>query len=394
LPQALALYPESADAIPLVIGESDAPFISNQLEQLGFTAAQVRTAITFLSMPSAMASNLLRSAPPLEACIEYLVLHIPECDLPQRFLPDNNSSNPFITGAHHDSGSDDLKKRWIEERAIKDAGWPAPVVHECMAEPSLAENLALLIEALNKRLVGEDWRSVLDTPSLEAREDDAIDQDEVEYLGGTVAEDSTVTLPLLVAPIQLHFVVPSDCVYNKTTRPPPMYITSSSLPAYVRLHFLSELLDAFKEGFFDGTADSICVCAMQLLVERFGEFEDKGPPDLSQVMRHLMPQPAVTATAITPTVDETLSVENSGSHSRKETRRRGDRRTDAQIREDFEAMRSKDEYIDLLVSRKKLPAFSTQVEFLSTLRKSRVVVVVGETGEFHMSLRAIVLCRY
>ena len=45
---------------------------------------------------------------PLEACIEYLILHIPEHDLPQRFLPGNNSSNSAQAEEY------DLTGRWIE----------------------------------------------------------------------------------------------------------------------------------------------------------------------------------------------------------------------------------------------------------------------------------------
>ena len=77
--------------------------------------AQARDAVAFMSIPSPLASNLLRVSSPREACIEYLVLHIPEVDLPPRFLPEMNSSNPFITSMH--SGQEDIKKRWIEERA-------------------------------------------------------------------------------------------------------------------------------------------------------------------------------------------------------------------------------------------------------------------------------------
>jgi hypothetical protein len=158
----MANSPEDADTPIVTISEGNVPIILQQLEGLGFRKTQARDAVTFLTKPSLLASNLLRAASPLEACIEYLVLHIPEVDLPQRFLPENNSSNPFVTSIHE--GQEDIKKRWIEERAIKQAGWPAHVVRECTAEPRLVEEWALLVAALNRRLVGEPWLDVTMQP--------------------------------------------------------------------------------------------------------------------------------------------------------------------------------------------------------------------------------------
>ena len=125
--QAISLYPEAAD-ISSSFSDEERLKVTQQLGHLGFSNAQARDAISFLTQSSALASNLLGSLPSLEAAIEYLVLNVPECDLPQRFLPSTNSSNPFITSAH--SGSDDLKRRWIEDRAVKEAGWPAHVVKD------------------------------------------------------------------------------------------------------------------------------------------------------------------------------------------------------------------------------------------------------------------------
>src|ERR1700761_643898 len=132
---------EDEDTPTVTMSEGSVPATLRQLEGLGFKKTQARDAVTFLSKPSLLASNLLLAASPLEACIEYLVLHIPEVDLPKRFLPENNSSNPFVTSMHE--GQEDIKKRWIEERAIKQAGWPAHVVRECTKDPRLLEEWAL-----------------------------------------------------------------------------------------------------------------------------------------------------------------------------------------------------------------------------------------------------------
>ena len=244
----------------MTITEDNVPVILRQLEDLGFLKSQARDAITFLSKPSLLASNLLRAASPLEACIEYLVLHIPEVDLPQRFLPENNSSNPFVTSIHE--GQEDIKKRWIEERAIKQAGWPAHIVYECTAESRLLEEWALLVAALNRRLVGEPWLDVAMQPD-DSDMEERMSEEEIESMGATYVDDhtSTLVMPLFIAPVQLHFVIPLGYSYNRSSRPPPMYVTSSSVPAYVRLHLLAKLLGAFEQGTIEESAESMCVSA-------------------------------------------------------------------------------------------------------------------------------------
>ncbi|KAI0275281.1 P-loop containing nucleoside triphosphate hydrolase protein [Gloeopeniophorella convolvens] len=355
----MANSPEDEDEdATLAITEESAPAILQQLEHLGFMKAQARNAVVFLSKPSPLASNLLRAASPLEACIEYLVLHIPEVDLPPRFLPEHNSSNPFVTSIH--GGQDDIKKRWIEERAVKQAGWPAHVVHECTTDPRLLEEWALLVAALNHRLVGEPWQDVTMQPDG-SDEEERIVEDEIEAMGASYAEDSTFTLvmPLFMAPIQLNLVVPPDYAYNKSTRPPPMYITSSSVPAYVRLHLLSQLLAAFKEGTIKASGDGICVAAMQILEEHWGIIEDQGPPNMYDVLRHLVPKremPAAKSTADATSAMKIQKPRNAGGP------RRRDPRSDAEVKQGFDTMR-KDKH--------RLPAFTSKEEFLSMLNESR-----------------------
>ena len=340
--------------------------------------AQARDAVAFLSSPSPLASNLLRVASPLEACIEYLVLHIPEVDLPPRFLPEKNSSNPFITSMH--AGQEDIKKRWIEERAIKQAGWPAHVVRECTEDPRLLEEWALLVATLNRRLVGEPWLDVTMQPhnnDLEER----ITDDEIASMGAYYADDQTFTLvmPLFLAPIQLNFIIPPGYAYNRCSRPPPMYITSSSVPAYVRLHLLAKLLAAFEQGVINESTESICVTAMQVLEEHWGILEDQGPPSLHDVMRHLLPPPEVRDTKVLPDVD--IPAKSMTKKARNAGRPRNqDSRSDAEVMREFEAICLDDRYAELHATRRRLPAFASRDDFLAILKRSRVVIVVGETG--------------
>ncbi|KAF8481792.1 P-loop containing nucleoside triphosphate hydrolase protein [Russula ochroleuca] len=374
--------PEDEDTPTVTISEDSVSVILRQLEGLGFKKTQARDAITFLSKPSLLASNLLRAASPLEACIEYLVLHIPEVDLPQRFLPENNSSNPFVTSMHE--GQEDIKKRWIEERAIKQAGWPAHIVRECTAESRLLEEWALLVAALNRRLVGEPWLDVVMQPD-DGDAKEHITEDETESMGATYADDHTFTLvmPLFLAPIQLNFVIPPGYSYNRSSRPPPMYVTSSAVPAYVRLHLLAKLLDAFKHGAIEESTESICVSAMEILEEHWASLEDQGPPNMYDVLKHLVPSqeirdPEVDLTADAPT--KGTSKGTSWKPRNKSSSAGRDLRSDTEIAREFDAVRQDVRYAKMYETRCRLPAFSSKDDFLATLERSRVVVVVGETG--------------
>lgn len=376
------LYPEAEDAVPLVLTEDNSPAILQQLMTIGFTRPQARDAVAYLSQPSPLTSSLLQSAAPLQACVEYLVLHVPECDLPQRFLPSANSSNSFVTSAH--GGGDDIKKRWVEERAVKEAGWPVKAVRECLMDSRLVEDWALLTAALNKRLLGDDWTAVFDR-DLSSDVTDLITQDDIESIGASYAEDSvTLVMPMFAAPLQLNFVIPPSFPYNISTHPPPMYITSTSMPAYVRLHLLAHLLNAFKNGTILQLGLGLCLGTMQIVEEQWGTIEDQGFPDISLVLQHLIPQP--TSLPLDQGVPDTTGPATDRNKRRDGGRQRRDMRDDAKITEEFKAMRNSHKYSELFSLRKKLPAFASKDEFLSMLEKSRVVVVVGETGQWHRAL--------
>ena len=386
----MANSPEDVDTPIVTISEGNVPVILKQLEGLGFGKTQARDTVIFLTKPSLLASNLLRAASPLEACIEYLVLHIPEVDLPQRFLPENNSSNPFITSIHE--GQEDIKKRWIEERAIKQAGWPAHIVRECTAEPRLVEEWALLVAALNRRLVGLPWLDVTMQPD-DGDVEERISEDEIESMGATYTDDHTFTLvmPLFLAPIQLNFVIPPGYSYNRSSRPPPMYVTSSSVPSYVRLHLLTKLLGAFELGTINDSTESICVSAMEVLEEHWAVLEDKGPPNMYDVLKYLVPSQEGQDPEPVPTVGAPMKATSKSTsrkpHNNSNSTRR-DLRSDNEVMQDFDMIRQDARYAKMYETRCRLPAFASKDDFLAMLGRSRVVVVVGETGSGKTTQRA------
>jgi ATP-dependent RNA helicase DHX57 len=369
------LYPEAEDLNFCQFSQDDFLKVTEQLVQLGFKPTQSQMAVEYLLKPSPFTYHLLGTLTPLEACIEYLVLHVPECDLPSRFLPTINSSNPFITSTH--SGTDDLKQRWIEDKAIKEAGWPAHVVRHCTSDPRFLRSWELLILALDKRLIGEDVEELFSTEPVTSHQSYSINPDEAEALGATYPDSTTLVMPLFSAPIKLHILLPLDHCYPGTDHP-PIFLTSSSVSAYIRLHLVSRLLHAMKASDFIEPGEGFLMASMRLLEGEWAAIEDNGPPDVSTVLQHLVPRTSELSgmSPISPALDSSRF-----SYTRKNSAGyRRDPRSDGDIKSEFEAMRVSAKYGEIFAARSRLPAFSAKDEFLGKLDKNRVIVVVGETG--------------
>ncbi|KIY51989.1 P-loop containing nucleoside triphosphate hydrolase protein [Fistulina hepatica ATCC 64428] len=369
----LAMYPEAASpAAPTVLSPEDTPALQQQLVTLGFKPPQAQDAINLLSGPSAVAVNLLSTLSPLDACIEYLVLHVPECDLPPRFLP-SASSNMFISSIH--TGDHDLKRRWVEDKAVKEAGWPAHAVKaSCASDPTLVDDWTRLITTLGMRLTGagDDWR-----PDDEG-EPYEIDAEEVTAFGGQVTDPGQVDLPLFSAPITLH-IITSSAERVPRARYVPMYITSPSVSAYVRLHLVAQVLRTASDGTLQEPGESFCMACLRVIQEEWAKIEDNGPPDMHEVLRHILPRAQLPVQDIES--DESPVPSRTSNKRKPRTQSQiSDDRSDEQVRREFEGICGMLEYKAMLEKRQKLPAFDMRDKFLAALDHNRVVVVVGDTG--------------
>jgi ATP-dependent RNA helicase DHX57 len=283
-----------------------------------------------LSQSSPLAASLLTSLSPLEAAIEYLILNVPECDLPERFLPSINSSNPFITSAH--SGTDDLKTRWTEDKAVREAGWPAHVVKDCIVNSNLPTWDRLLV-ALGKKLIGEDFSEEVDVDNSDPYN---IDRDEVEALGASFTDSTQLVIPLFSAPIQIHILVSSAERYPRPGYA-PMYIVATTAPPYIRLHLLSRILLAMKLNSFVEPDEGFCMAVMRCLEGEWANIEDHGPPALSMVLKHFVPSPQAPPEKSNGGISD-LALSNGRTTNRHRGHSSPDDRNSNQIRRDFEAV--------------------------------------------------------
>jgi len=285
-------------------------------------------------------------------------------------MPTNNSSNSFITDAR--SGTDDLKRRWFEESMVKEGGWPLYLVkEELTTAPSGVEHPETMVSKLGRRLLGKTEPLQGEAPTL-----GDVDPMEVDAYGGTISP-GRMAIPLPISPFTLHIFTPNNS--SALVFPPAIHISSPSVPAYVRLHILSSTLQAADEGRLVEDGESFVGACLRIIEEEWVDIEDNGPPDISWVLKHIMPNKPPDSDGEKP--DE-ASLAKPGKKGQRSHRTDG--RTGGHVRADFERLCASERYQVMFAARKRLPAFSARGDFLSALEKSRVVIVVGETGNLSL----------
>ncbi|KAF5352726.1 hypothetical protein D9756_005876 [Leucocoprinus leucothites] len=340
--------------------------VSDQLRSLGFKEAQVKTVSSFLSEPSPLLGQFLQKSSFLETATEYLLLSVPECDLPPRFLPSVNSSNPFVSSVH--SGTSDIKKRWMEEKAVKEAGFPVHIVQELTSGPNAVNDWPTLLAELGNILIG-----IYNAESQPDMTPFILDGHEFESLGGERRGDDHYTLPSFAGPITLHVLFDAANAYPRADYC-PMYITSDTIPAYMRLHVLSRVLLALRSPSEEEAENSLAMTLMRLLDEEWARLEDTGPPDLKAVLGHMLPNRKKPAHQPPSTPSE-------------EQEARATHRAIGHHLQTLPISRKKSVSNHIIETRKRLPAFKAKGDFLHVLSKNRVIIVPRRISAISVSNR-------
>lgn len=374
-PQVSAEHPGSNDGdfAPSLV--DDAALLNN-LTHLGFKASHIRSALEALSASSSLANALLSNLPPLEAAIEYLLLHTPEGDLPARFLPSNNTSNAFVSSAH--AGGENLQQRWAEDRAVKEAGYPRLAVQEQMG--LVQSDFNLVLELLVSKALGHDPPQLalqhIDVDSREAAwiaEREAV---EAVYPDSSFDEKTGIlSIQTPVAPLVFHLIYSSDHPYPESSRVPPFYITSTSVAPYVRLYLAMQLVKDIAPNGQREPGEGIAFTAVDILEQVWQQMEETGLPDLAEVMKNLIPAPKPKVAG--PPVNDDFAPRNSARSNRRHAT---DCRSDQEVLADFRTVQESKAYREMLRQRQKLPAWDSRDEVIKKVGSNRVLVVVGETG--------------
>ncbi|GMK54047.1 hypothetical protein CspeluHIS016_0106330 [Cutaneotrichosporon spelunceum] len=387
--------------------------VQRQLDTLGFRPAHVASCVSALASAHARlhssagvggsADPLVLSLSvlsPLEAAIEWLLLHLPEDDLPARYRPGSSGAN-MVTGATV-GGQEQLVRGWLVDKLVRDAGFPRKAVESVLGVEG-RESLAL--EMLGRRLCGwhgkdGGWGDAEVIPA-EPDEERQVSRDEEmlaleAVLGerfrrisgegqGGAADEIAVDLDVGTERLTLHVVLDAHSPYPSPQYPqraPAFYLSSTTLPAYMRLHLHADMLRAFRDP---ERHDLVAVlqAGMGGVVLSMAEHLESAvagvvahPPDIALVTRHLVPH-----------VEEEEEVDAPVARAAKRAQRRAPRRRREPTAAEHEAVRraharllANPAYAPMLADRQRLPAWKSREEICSALDTSRVLVVVGETG--------------
>jgi len=400
--------PSSANPSGAATPSLDLTALTAQLNTLGFRPAHINSALTALSSASARlnSSSSASSDPlvlsltilsPLEAAIEWLLLHLPEDDLPQRYRT-SASSAEFVVGASKQGG---LVKGWLVDKLVKQAGFPRKAVETVLKIDGLSEGAAL--EILSRKLCGwrgqdEGWGCEEVVPWAEddlAAERDLAREEEEMAIEAVMGERYSTTneggkeISIKIEDdnsgdtVNLRIVLDQSSPYPSSqypTRPPPFYLESTSVPAYMRLHMQASLLRQFRDT-DRGDLRSIlesgqggAVLSMVEYLEQALPVVLANPPDIGAVTDHLIPR-----------LEE---ISTKGETVRRVVKRPTDRVRKRAIREEDherarqtqKRMKEDPKWAAMLADRERLPAWKERNNIVDALETNRVLVVVGEVS--------------
>lgn len=384
-----------------------------QLDTLGFRATHVASCLSALSAAharlhsSGAAGNdplvlSLSILSPLEAAIEWLLLHLPEDDLPPRYRPSASSAN-MVTGASvAQGGKSALVRGWLADKLARQAGFPRKAV-EGVLDSETVESRAL--DVLGRKLCGwhgeEGGWGVTEVVEWSGNEDEAAERDvmreeELMALEAVLGErftrearEACVEITVEMAhgddTLMLNVVFDSHSPYpspQHPTRPPAFYLSSTTLPSYMRLHLHATMLAAFRDperhdlaGVLEtGMGGAVLSMVEHLETTLPGVIE--APPDIGSVTQHLVPRAAE---------EEDAPARVIARREAPKARRNGPRREpsaaeNAAVAAAQARLFADPKYAPMLADRKKLPAWAERENICSALDSNRVLVVVGETG--------------
>jgi ATP-dependent RNA helicase DHX57 len=386
----------------------DLDSLKTQLTTLQFRPAHIKSCLSAIAAAyarlhsSSSSSNdplvlSLSILSPLEAAIEWLLLHLPEDDLPQRYRPSASSAD-FITGASvKQGGQNALVKGWLVDKLVKQAGFPRKAVEAVMKQEG-RESVAL--DKLGRRLCGwepvdvdstdEGWQG--DEAAAEerrvAREEElmaveAMLGDRFEQISATefavnIGEENSKDVIILHVLFDEFSPYPSPAYPHS---PPTFYLASPNLPAYMRLHLHRQLLSQFRDpdrsdltSALESGSGGAVLSMIEYLETNLPEVI-ADPPDVGEVTKFLIPK-----VADTPTTSQSREI-------KRNTKKRGPMKRRVPTAEDEERIRKRQRDVqahrgweNMLADRTKLPAWAERDNINAALAKNRVLVVVGETG--------------
>lgn len=335
-----------------------------------------------------------------------MLLHLPEDDMPPRYRP-SASASEFISSAGSANRNGDsqsaLVRGWVVDRLVKKAGFPRKAVERIVVDGG-EQRESVAIDMLGRRLCGweedeqgwgvEEYGSGWLGSPEETAERSERREEEIMAIEAVLADryhpDSATEFSIDIPPmsgkdhLSLHILFDDSSPYpspQHPTHPPAFYLTSDTLPAYMRLHMHASLLRQFRDPDRQDLTSVLesgsggAVLAMVEYLEGILDDVVNNPPDVGIVTQYLSPK----VESVEPTA---VARPQNGRRKEKRTAQ-GPRRPPTAAEHDavramYDAMATNPDYESMMQVRRKLPAWKERENINTILDKSRVLVVVGE----------------
>ncbi|CAK3856244.1 related to DEAD DEAH box helicase [Lecanosticta acicola] len=326
----------------VVLNTAQRQAIVDDLSKIGFRSSHVEEA-----------TELCKDR---EECLEWLLIHVPEDDLPKWCLPDN-----YLAGVSLASG--DLKREGKLKR-LAAAGYSAELCADML--DSCNGDEARAADFLQARLLGKDAEAS-HSPDFELWDEE---QATLQAIFGDryTNHDRTCTITLeLQTPDKKPIVLrarPPTAGYPYTV---PILSVGTDLPAYVRLSVLKQVLVIAENEYL---GDQMLFSIVDWLEQNIPRVLEH-PGRLSEV-----------ASAASTSAEVTTIVSRS-SKPRRQPKPLSWTPHSAASQQALEAWRAKQsspEQRRMLQSRQNLPAWKLQDAIVSSVSANQVTIISGETG--------------
>ncbi|KAK8219947.1 putative ATP-dependent RNA helicase ucp12 [Zalaria obscura] len=342
----------------VALAKAEGAGIIQELSGLGFRKAHVEEA-----------AELCKDR---EEVLEWLLIHVPEDDLPRWCLPEGYSAGVSMA-------SSDLKREGKLKR-LAAAGYAMELCEETL--DSCAGDEAQAAEALQNRLLGDDNQSYSDGEAVQEPAGwDSADawEEEQTILASIFAErykssakdQSSCQIVLEVQDhndkIVLHARKPSQAYPEHV----PVLAVQANLPAYIRLSILKQALLQARESFLG-----------EQMVFNIVDWLEHEIPNIITNPGRLSSISSAASTSAEP--DPRL-------HPSSKRQRRTNRKPRAlnwtpsspasqQILNTWQARQTTPAQQRMLAARQGLPAWALQYEIIDAVNTNQVTIISGETG--------------
>ncbi|RAL14921.1 RNA helicase [Aspergillus homomorphus CBS 101889] len=329
------------------IPQKERSAIVDELTRLGFRRSHVEEAVG--------------TCKDREEVLEWLLIYVPEDDLPRWCLPEGYSAGVSLA-------SDDLARE-AKIKRLTSIGYPADLCTRIL-DNKKGDELAAAEFLQNTLVHGGDATA---EPSSSGEEDLWVEEQEtLEAIFGerySRVSDKVCEIkgenPDLPESLTFRFQRPST---HYPSSPPVISIQAKGIPAYIRLSAIRQVVQYSEENFLG-----------ESMIYNMLDWLETNLPAVMENPGKLRDISTVTAPLAPAGTTSNLPVRSSRKKGNEVKWQPGAPQS-ISLRESWEAKQSTKEQQDMLRKRQSLPAWNTQEAIINAVNTHQVTIISGETG--------------